>query len=92
MIVVQSLALFVFAAVVFAVAAMVLMESRVAVRRRVVVNLSDGSAVDGVLLRRHRTLLVMGDATLLLPSAEPSRVDGDLVIERSRVLYLQAVR
>lgn len=92
MIVVQSLALILLAAVVLAAAGRGLVESRVAVRCRVIVNLTDGSAVDGVLLRRHRTLLVLADATLLMPSAEPSRVDGELVIERSRVLFVQAVR
>lgn len=92
MIVVQSLALVLLAAVVAAAVGVWLMEARVAVRRRVLVNLADGSAVNGVLLRRHRTLLVLADATLLLPSAEPSRVDGELIIERSRVLYVQAVR
>jgi uncharacterized membrane protein len=71
---------------------LLLAESRVAVRRRVVVNLVDGSAVDGVLLRRYRTLLVLADATLLAPAAEPVRVDGELVVERARVLYAQAVR
>ncbi|ONK09445.1 hypothetical protein [Streptomyces sp. MP131-18] len=92
MIVVQSLALVLLAAVVAAFAGVWLAEARVAVRQRVVVNLSDGSAVDGVLLRRHRTLLVLGDATLLVPSSEPSRVDGELLVERSQVLFVQAVR
>jgi hypothetical protein len=91
-IVIQSLALALLLAVVAAAGWVWLAESRVAVRRRVIVNLADGSAVAGILLRRHRTLLVLADATLLLPSVEPSRVDGELVIERARVLFVQAVR
>ncbi|MEU2889405.1 hypothetical protein [Streptomyces albidoflavus] len=67
-------------------------EARVVVRRRVIVNLADGSALDGVLLRRYRTLLVVADATLLSPGSDPMRMDGELVVERSRVLFVQAVR
>lgn len=92
MIVVLCLALGLLLAVAVAGAWWVVAESRVAVRRRVIVNLADGSAVDGVLLRRYRTLLVLGDATLLLPAAEPSKVDGETIIERDRVIFVQAVR
>ncbi|MCK1813263.1 hypothetical protein MTQ13_03075 [Streptomyces sp. XM4011] len=92
MIVVLSLSLGLLLATASAAAGMMLAEARVVVRRRVIVNLTDGSAVDGVLLRRHRTLLVLADATLLTPDTEPTRMDGELVVERSRVLYVQAVR
>ncbi|MFI9465747.1 hypothetical protein [Streptomyces xiamenensis] len=92
MIVVLSLALGLLLATALAAAGLLVVEARVAVRRRVIVNLVDGSAVDGVLLRRYRTLLVLADATLLSPDATPTRMDGELVVERSRVLYVQAVR
>lgn len=57
---------------------------------RVLVNLIDGSAIDGVLVARRGPLLVLSDATLLTASAEPSRMDGEIYIERAQVLFLQA--
>ncbi|NJQ04281.1 hypothetical protein [Streptomyces lonarensis] len=92
MIVVLSVALGVLVVTALALAWLVVAEARVAVKRRVVVALVDGTGIDGVLLRRHRTLLVLADATILSTDSEPTRADGQLVIERSRVLYVQDVR
>lgn len=64
---------------------------RFLLRRQVVVNLDDGSAVQGVLFAKSGPLLVVKSATLLEPQAEPMRVDGDVVIERSKVAYIQAL-
>lgn len=61
---------------------------RTAVRRRVVVNLAD-KAFRGVLWAKRGPLLVLRDAELLEAGREPQRVDGEIVIERSRVEFVQ---
>lgn len=60
------------------------------VYERVLVNLIDGSAIDGLLIDRRGPLLVLSDATLLNEQSEPTPLDGEVYIERSRVLFLQS--
>lgn len=67
------------------------MWSRWPVYERVLVNLIDGSALEGVLIRRSGPLIVLSDSTLYSHGAEPQRLDGNVYIERGRVLYLQSV-
>lgn len=57
---------------------------------RVLVNLIDGSAVSGLLIAEKRNLLVLNDCTLYTEEGEPRPLDGDVYIERIKVLYLQA--
>lgn len=64
---------------------------RLVVRRRVLVNLTTGQAIEGVLLRQSGPLLVVANATLHEPNAEPAPLDGEAVIERDRVAFIQAV-
>lgn len=65
--------------------------SRWPVRRRVLVNLDDGRAFDGILWARRGPLLVLRDARLLDPAApEAVATDGEVVIERRRVVFIQA--
>lgn len=59
-------------------------------RRRVVVNLLDGSSIAGVFYRQDGPLLVLKNATYMEPGAQPADLDGDIVIERDRVLFIQA--
>lgn len=59
---------------------------------RVLANLVDGSAIDGLLIARRGLLLVLSDCTVHTPGAEPQAVDGEVYIERDRVLYLQKPR
>lgn len=66
------------------------MFSRWPVLERVLVNLTDGSALDGVLIRKSGPLIVLSDSTLYTRGGEPQRLDGNLYIERDRVLYMQA--
>ena len=61
---------------------------RTCLRRRVVVNLAD-KAFEGVLFDRRGPLLVVRDATLLVPGGQPQPIDGDIVIERARVEFIQ---
>lgn len=65
------------------------MLSRWPVYERVLANLVDGSAINGLLIARRGPLLVLADATLLTPGHEPADLDGDIYIERDRVLFLQ---
>lgn len=65
------------------------MLSRWPVYDRVLVNLVDGSAMDGVLVAQKGPLLVLADVTLLHDSHEPAHLDGDVYIERDRVRFLQ---
>jgi hypothetical protein len=61
---------------------------RTALRKRVVVNLPD-KAFRGVLWAKRGPLLVLRDAELLEAGREAVRVDGEVVIERSRVEFMQ---
>lgn len=63
---------------------------RTAIRKRVVVNLAD-RAFSGVLWAKRGPLLVLRDAELLEPGRDPQRVDGEVVIERSKVEFTQVL-
>lgn len=60
------------------------------VARRVIVNLTTDKAFAGVLWSECRDLLVLRDATLLDQGTETA-VDGEVVIERSRIDFMQVV-
>jgi small nuclear ribonucleoprotein (snRNP)-like protein len=64
---------------------------RLVVNRRVIVNLVGDRAFDGVLVRQSGPLLVLKGAVLLVPGAEPAPLDGEVVIERDRVDFIQAL-
>ncbi len=59
--------------------------------RRVVVNLHGGSAVEGVLVRQSGPLVFLKGARLLEPGREPVTMDGEVVIERERIDFTQAL-
>lgn len=60
------------------------------VYRRVLANLDDERAIDGLLVAVRGPLLILADASLLVPGREPAPMDGQVYIERSRVVFLQA--
>lgn len=61
---------------------------RTALRRRVIVNLKVGPAVEGVLVAKRGPLLVLADSTLL-EAGRATPIDGEAVIERSNVAFVQ---
>lgn len=63
---------------------------RTAVRKRVVVNLAD-KAISGILWAKRGPLLVLRDAKLHHPGAPEVPVDGEIVIERDRVEFMQVL-
>lgn len=63
---------------------------RTAVRKRVVVNLSD-KAFRGILWAQRGPLLVLRDAVLLEAGREPQPVDGEVVVERTKVEFTQVL-
>lgn len=62
---------------------------RIIQRRQVVVNMLDGSAFTGVFFRQDGPLLVLKNAQFVQGGSEPAPLDGDVVIERSKVLFIQ---
>lgn len=63
---------------------------RLGVRCRVLVSLIDGKAFDGLLWARKGRLVVLRDARLIEPGAEPVPVDGDVLLDRDRIDFVQA--
>lgn len=61
---------------------------RTALRKRVVVNLAD-KAFAGVLYAKRGPLLVLRDAVLMQHGAADTPMDGEVVVERSRVEFIQ---
>lgn len=59
-------------------------------RRRVIVNLVDGSALAGLLWARRGPLLVLRNA-VLHEHGQDIGVDGEAVVERSRVAWIQSL-
>lgn len=62
---------------------------RFALGRRVVVNLRSGKAVEGVLTSRRGDVLLLRAGRLFEPGAEPVAIDGETMIERRTVDFVQ---
>lgn len=59
--------------------------------RKVIVNLKSDKAFRGVLWRRTGEYLVLRDAELLKPRGEVARVDGEVMVYRADVEFIQVV-
>ncbi|WP_018350956.1 hypothetical protein [Longispora albida] len=70
---------------------MALFAFRRLLRRRAIVNLTGGKAFAGILFARSGPLLILRDATLHEPGCAPVPVDGEVVIERSAVEFIQLI-
>jgi hypothetical protein len=64
---------------------------RTAVRKRVIVNLED-RAFAGILWAQRGPLLVLRSAEMLQQGVPATPMDGEVVIERSRVEFIQVVQ
>jgi len=62
---------------------------RTLVRKKVVVNLHSDRAFVGILWAKRGPLLILRNAVMHEPGAEPSVVDGQIVIERDQVEFIQ---
>lgn len=62
---------------------------RIVVQRRVVVNLKTGSAIEGVLIKRSGPLLLLRDVVVHDVEGGSNPADGEFVIERPNVDYIQ---
>ena len=62
---------------------------RTLVRKKVVVNLHGDRAFVGILWAKRGPLLILRNAVMHEPGAEPSVVDGQIVIERDQVEFIQ---
>jgi hypothetical protein len=68
----------------------VLWARRLMVRRRVLVNMRSGSAITGLLWARRGRTLVLKSAELLEQGSAPVVMDGDVIVDRDQVEYVQA--
>lgn len=57
--------------------------------RRVVVNLRSGQAIDGLLIRQQGPLLFLSEARLFEGSDQPTPIDGQAVVERQTIDFIQ---
>ena len=66
---------------------------RALVRTRVMVNLTTGTVFDGILWQARGGLLVLREASIHEPRGERPwrKVDGEVVLEVSRVEFVQVV-
>jgi small nuclear ribonucleoprotein (snRNP)-like protein len=62
---------------------------RLASRKRVLVALRSGRAVTGVLWARRGRSLVLKSAEMLEPGQEAIPMDGDVILDRGQVEYVQ---
>lgn len=63
---------------------------KIAISRRVMVNLDDGSAIEGVLWEERRPLLVLRDARLHT-HGQTAPLDGEVIVDAARILFVQVV-
>lgn len=60
------------------------------VSKRVIVQADDGTSFEGMAMSRRGPLLVLVDVTVRIPGGG-QRIDGTVVLERSRILFVQVV-
>lgn len=59
------------------------------VHQRVVINLKSGTAVAGVVTTSKRSFCVVRDATVIERGMQPAVADGEVVVERDHIDYIQ---
>lgn len=63
---------------------------RVAINKRVMVNLTTGTAVDGILWDDRGPLIVLRDANVHT-NGQSAHVDHEVIVERDRIEFVQVV-
>lgn len=63
---------------------------RLMIRRRVLVQMHSGRAFTGLLWRRRGRLVVLKSAEMLEPNNQPVPMDGDVILDRGEIEYVQA--
>lgn len=61
------------------------------IAQHLVVNLDDGTALDGYLDHDAGPLLFLQGVTVHEPGIAPAPADGTIVVERDRIRFIQAV-
>lgn len=64
---------------------------RQTLHRTVRVHLNSGESIEGVLVAQRGELLVLGAAKLLRPREASVNLDGEVLIERARILFSQVL-
>lgn len=63
---------------------------QLAINRRVMVNLTSGDAVEGILWSQRGALIVLRDAALHSDGGSSS-LDGEVIVERDRISFVQVL-
>lgn len=58
----------------------------------VVAHTSDGVSIRGVLIRAYKDCIVLQHAAYLSSSGEETRVDGEVILPRTNLSWLQVIR
>ena len=61
------------------------------VLKAVILNTKTGRAFRGVLWQKRRDYLVLKDAELLQGKGETTRIDGELIVDRQNVDFMQVL-
>lgn len=64
---------------------------RLAIRRQVIVNLKTGNAIKGILWDQRGGLLILKQALFLTPGGEPSKVDGEALVQVTDIEFTQVL-
>ena len=59
------------------------------VRRRVVITLKSGTTVMGVVTVSKRSFCMVRDASVIERGGQPVRADGEVLLEREHIDYIQ---
>lgn len=58
-------------------------------QRKVLINLVSGNAISGVCVQHGRDTIVVRGATIHEPDSEPAPADGEILIDRINVDFIQ---
>lgn len=63
--------------------------NRLGARSRVLVQMHSGRAFTGIQWRRRGRLLVLRNVEMLEPNNQPQHLDGEVVLDRGEIEYVQ---